>query len=102
MSLPGSSIAIARASRPIGSSPLPAPASNYASSIRQSRADRPLEAFRNSIRVAPDWAYPRHNLALTYIEMGNNSAAEAEYRAAIKKTPEHPYLYYNLGVLLQR
>src|SRR3982751_6448312 len=42
MSLPGSSIAIARASRPIGSSPLPTPASNYASSIRQSRADRPL------------------------------------------------------------
>jgi tetratricopeptide (TPR) repeat protein len=34
--------------------------------------------------------------------MGDNAAAEAAYRAAIQRTPQHPYLYYNLGILLQR
>jgi len=34
--------------------------------------------------------------------MGENAAGEAEYRAAIQRMPQHPYLYYNLGVLLQR
>jgi tetratricopeptide (TPR) repeat protein len=70
--------------------------------LEQAQYKMAVPAFRESIRVAPDWAYPRHNLALTYIEMGDNAAAEAEYRAAITRTPEHPYLYYNLGVLLQR
>jgi DDE superfamily endonuclease len=41
--LPGNSAVIGRASRPIGSSPPPTPASNYGSSTRQSRADRLLE-----------------------------------------------------------
>jgi tetratricopeptide (TPR) repeat protein len=80
--------------------------------------------FELAARMAPHWAYPRHNLALAYIEHGNYSAAENEYREAIRWTPvgekvrsdksnpcfhgqtvmvsARPYLYYNLGVLLQR
>jgi Tfp pilus assembly protein PilF len=80
--------------------------------------------FQMAIRQAPHWAYPRHNLALAYVEHGNYSAAEREYREAIRWTPvgdktaaeknnpcfhgrrvtvsARPYLYYNLGVLLQR
>jgi tetratricopeptide (TPR) repeat protein len=80
--------------------------------------------FEIAARMAPHWAYPRHNLALAYIEHGNYSAAESEYREAIRWTPvgekvpsdkrnpcfhgqkvmvsARPYLYYNFGVLLQR
>jgi tetratricopeptide (TPR) repeat protein len=79
--------------------------------------------FELAILKAPHWAYPRHNLALTYVEHGNYSGAESEYREAIRWTPvgakfaepknpcfqgrkmmvsARPYLYYNLGVLLQR
>jgi hypothetical protein len=80
--------------------------------------------FEKAILRAPHWAYPRHNLALAYVEHGNYNAAETEYREAIRLTPvaeavtadvdnpcfhghsimvgARPYLYYNLGVLLQR
>lgn len=59
-------------------------------------------SFSKAIQLAPDWAYPRHNLALTLVEQGDYAAAEKEYREAIRRTPYHPYLYYNLGVLLHR
>ena len=80
--------------------------------------------FESAIQQAPHWGYPRHNLALAYVEHGNYTAAENEYREAIRWTPvavkqatskanpcfhgrsvtisARPYLYYNLGVLLQR
>ena len=81
------------------------------------------EEFTKAKKKAPHWAYPRHNLALSYIEHGNYTGAEKEYREAIRLTPiaakfsqpdnpcfhgrsvmvvARPYLYYNLGVLLQR
>ncbi len=58
--------------------------------------------LEEAIRRAPTWAYPRHNLALAYTELGNYIAAEREYREAIRRTPYYPYLYYNLGLLLHR
>ena len=58
--------------------------------------------FRRAIELAPNWAYPRHNLALVYNEQGRFSAAEQEIRQAIERTPYYPYLYYNLGLTLQR
>jgi tetratricopeptide (TPR) repeat protein len=80
--------------------------------------------FAEAIRMAPHWAYPRHNLALAYVEHSNYTAAENEYREAIRWTPvaikrasekddpcfhghqvtvvTRPYLYYNFGILLQR
>jgi tetratricopeptide (TPR) repeat protein len=58
--------------------------------------------FRQALRVTPNWAYPRHNLALVYAEQGRSSAAEKEIRGAIERTPYYPYLYYNLGLTLQR
>jgi tetratricopeptide (TPR) repeat protein len=81
------------------------------------------EQFKQATLKAPHWAYPRHNLALAYVEHGRYSDAENEYREAIRLTPvggkisdpenpcfhgrhvmvsARPYLYYNLGVLLQR
>jgi tetratricopeptide (TPR) repeat protein len=89
----------ARAADPLLPEPYNAIGITY---LEQAQFGPAVDALRESIRVAPDWAYPRHNLALTYIEMGDNAAAEAAYRGAIQRTPQHPYLYYNLGILLQR
>lgn len=63
---------------------------------------RAAEHFRSAKQLAPRWMYPRHNLALTYMEQGDYAAAEREYRDAISLAPYQPYLYYNLGLLLHR
>jgi tetratricopeptide (TPR) repeat protein len=59
-------------------------------------------AFRDAIRYAPYWAYPRHNLALLSAERGDFTSAVELYREAIKLAPAYPYLFYNLGLLFQR
>jgi tetratricopeptide (TPR) repeat protein len=64
--------------------------------------DRAIHHFRLAKSRSPAWAYPRHNLALAFLEQGNYKAAEREYREAIELTPERPVLYYNLGLLLHR
>ena len=79
--------------------------------------------FKLATEKAPYWGYPRHNLALALVEHGGYTEAERAYREAITMTPigekfvdttnacfagrnqliaARPYLYYNLGVLLQR
>ena len=61
-----------------------------------------IDEFQDAKKRSPGWMYPRHNLALAYIERGDFGAAEREYRAAIATDPLQPYLYYNLGLLLHR
>jgi tetratricopeptide (TPR) repeat protein len=63
--------------------------------------DAAIVHFRAAIARSPAWIYPRHNLALALIEKGEYSAAERQYRAAIKLGP-YPYLHYNLALLLHR
>jgi tetratricopeptide (TPR) repeat protein len=48
------------------------------------------EHFRNAKRASPGWLYPRHNLALAYIEQGKYSEAETEYRDAIAMGSPQP------------
>lgn len=61
-----------------------------------------LGNFKDATANADLWAYPRHNAALAYVELGRYDDALDEYRRAIQKAPYYPYLHYNLGVLLQR
>jgi tetratricopeptide (TPR) repeat protein len=61
-----------------------------------------IQYFKVAKERSPGWAYPRHNLALAYIESGNYRAAEREYRDAIEAMPNYPFLYYNMGLLLHR
>jgi tetratricopeptide (TPR) repeat protein len=63
---------------------------------------RAVEHFRNAKQASPGWLYPRHNLALAYIEQGKYQEAETEYRDAIAIGSPQPYVYYNYGLLLQR
>jgi Flp pilus assembly protein TadD len=71
-------------------------------SVNQNRHPDAIEQFRAAIARAPEWAYPRHNLALALVETGNYRAAEDAYREAFRLAPYHPYLSYNLGLLLEK
>jgi tetratricopeptide (TPR) repeat protein len=64
--------------------------------------ERATLAFRQAVDLAPHWAYPRHNLALTYAQLGNFAAAIASYQEAMRLAPQFAYLPYNLGVIFQR
>jgi tetratricopeptide (TPR) repeat protein len=70
--------------------------------LRQSSYTDAKKWFEAAISAEPDWAFPRHNLALTLEQMGDYKGAEAQYREAIQRTPYYPYLYYNLALLQQR
>jgi tetratricopeptide (TPR) repeat protein len=50
---------------------------------------------------SPVWTYPRHDLALTYLETGDYAAAQEKYREAIARAGDQQtgYLHYNLGLL---
>jgi tetratricopeptide (TPR) repeat protein len=63
---------------------------------------RAIRQFQNAKAASPRWMYPRHNLALAYIENGDYADAEREYREAIALDSSVPYVYYNLGLLLHR
>ena len=60
------------------------------------------EHFKKATRLSPHWVYPKHNLALTQVEFGDYRAAQRTYEEAILVQPWQPYLYYNLGLVLQR
>lgn len=77
---------------------------SYLEQIATNRStyDDAVRAFHDAIRFAPYWAYPRHNLALTYEQAGDYAAAEREYLEAIPLGRQYSYLYYNLGMLYQR
>lgn len=63
---------------------------------------RAVAAFHDARRFAPNWAYPLHNLALTYSEQGDFRAALRAYSQAMGLAPEYSYLPYNLALLNQR
>jgi tetratricopeptide (TPR) repeat protein len=63
---------------------------------------RAIAAFHDALRFAPDWAYPMHNLALTWSEQGNFAAAAANYRQAMRLAPQYSYLPYNFALMNQR
>jgi tetratricopeptide (TPR) repeat protein len=61
-----------------------------------------ITAFQRAIASAPYWAYPRHNLALTYAEAGEFDQAIRQYLEARLLDPSYSDLAYNLGVLYQQ
>ena len=64
--------------------------------------DQAIRAFDDAIRFAPNWAYPRHNLALAYAERGDYRNAQRAYAEAAHIAPHYSYLPYNLGLLHQK
>lgn len=70
--------------------------------LEQAKFPLAIGAFRDSIRRAPRWAYPRHNLALALAETGDYTNAIRAYQEGMKLAPSYSYLPYNLGLLYQR
>ncbi len=70
--------------------------------LEQARFEMAIPAFRDAIKRAPYWAYPRHNLALAYAETGDYSNAIRAYQEGMRLAPTYSYLPYNLGLLHQR
>ncbi len=68
----------------------------------QASFDLAIRAFHDAIRFAPNWAYPRHNLALAYSENGDYGSAEKTYAEAMQVGGSYSYLAYNLGLLYQK
>ncbi len=61
-----------------------------------------ISAFSDAIRLAPHWAYARHNLALTYAVTGEYDNAIRTYQEAMQARPDYSYLPFNLGLLYQK
>jgi Tfp pilus assembly protein PilF len=70
--------------------------------LEQAKFELAVPAFRDAIKRAPYWAYPRHNLALAYAETGDYSNAIRAYQDGMRLAPTYSYLPYNLGLLYQR
>lgn len=70
--------------------------------LEQARYEEARRAFRDAIGRAPMWAYPRHNLALALMEMGEAAGAIEAYAEARRLAPKYAYLAYNQGYLYQR
>ncbi len=64
--------------------------------------DAAIRAFHDAIRFAPYWAYPRHNLALTFEQRGAYADAIRTYKDAMALGPQYSYLPYNLGLLYRQ
>ncbi len=61
---------------------------------------RPLEHYRQSLRVDPEFAPSRINLAMLHHERGENEEAEREFREVLRIDPEQGDAAYSLGLLL--
>jgi tetratricopeptide (TPR) repeat protein len=61
-----------------------------------------IRYFEEAIRISPTWAYPRHNLGLAYVALGDASTAERVYSDAMDANPFLPYVPYNLALVEHR
>jgi tetratricopeptide (TPR) repeat protein len=63
-----------------------------------------IDAFRDATLLSPDWAYPRHNLAILSEAMALDRQAEGLYREAIDRASQSgtpaASTHYNYGRLL--
>jgi tetratricopeptide (TPR) repeat protein len=65
------------------------------------QTDRAKEAYREAIRLKPDYADVYYNLGVIMAEQGGSAEAMKYYRRAIEIDPDYSAAYYNLGALLQ-
>ncbi|MEN8214250.1 MAG: tetratricopeptide repeat protein [Pseudomonadota bacterium] len=66
----------------------------------QKQLEKAEQAYRQAIRLAPEFIPARVNLANLYNRMGRNHDAEAQFREALDLAPDMGEVYYSLGLLL--
>ena len=66
----------------------------------QNRLDEAVRAGLEAVRLSPDTANHRVELALTHLTRGDRDAASMQFREAIGREPENPAAHMGLGELL--
>ena len=56
-----------------------------------------MEAYRQAIRLKPDYAEAHYGLGLAYANLGHWQEAVYAYRQALQLKPDYAEVYYNLG-----
>jgi tetratricopeptide (TPR) repeat protein len=69
---------------------------SYSESGRHSEA---IEAYKQSIRIKPDYAKTHYNLGVVYGKSGRHSEAIEAYKQSIRIRPDYADAHYNLGVV---
>jgi tetratricopeptide (TPR) repeat protein len=59
------------------------------------------QAYREAIRLAPDYVDPVLNLGVLLCEGGRHADAVALYRDALQQLPQEALLYFNLAIALE-
>jgi tetratricopeptide (TPR) repeat protein len=57
-----------------------------------------IEAYKQTIRIEPDYAEAYYNLGVAYVKLGLRQDAVAAYKQAIRIKPDLVKAFYNLGV----
>lgn len=61
-----------------------------------------IPALKSFIQKNPSDCFSRHALAMEWVKMGDDAAAEAEMRDLLDLNPAYSGTYYHLGKLLER
>ena len=61
-----------------------------------------ITALKSFIQKNPADSFSRHALAMEWVKMGDDVAAEAEMRDLLGLNPDYSGTYYHLGKLLER
>ena len=62
------------------------------------RSAEAIEAYKQAIRIKPDFAEAHCFLGIRYGMLGRNAEAIEAYKQAIRIKPDYPEAHYNLGV----
>jgi tetratricopeptide (TPR) repeat protein len=62
--------------------------------------DKPMEIYRQSLRIDPEFIPSRINLAMLHNERGESKEAEEQFREVLRIDPEQGDAAYSLGLLL--
>jgi tetratricopeptide (TPR) repeat protein len=60
-----------------------------------------IEAYRQVIRLAPDWIEAHLNIGVAHYQLGEWEEAHKAFRAAVAIDPANPLAHYNLGCVLE-
>jgi tetratricopeptide (TPR) repeat protein len=55
-----------------------------------------IEAFKQAIKINPDYAKTHHNLGVIYLKLGMNKEALEAYKQAIRINPDYADAHFGL------
>ena len=75
-------------------------ASKVRNEYMQKLTEKPLDLYRQSLRIDPDFVPSRINLAMLHNERGEAKEAETQFKEVLRIDPKHGDAAYSLGLLL--